>query len=86
MVEENGAWTRQSEAFWRAHHEAWKRSDLNQRRYPFTGHLFVFCGRTRANLIKIIYWDGTGFCLFTNGSNTASFSGHRASSRRKRCL
>ena len=31
MVDENGAWTRQGEAFWRAHHEAWKRSDLNQR-------------------------------------------------------
>ena len=28
MVDENGAWARQSEAFWRAHHEAWKRSDL----------------------------------------------------------
>jgi hypothetical protein len=33
MTSENGAWTRQSEAFWRAHHEAWKRSDLNQRQY-----------------------------------------------------
>jgi hypothetical protein len=33
MVDENGAWTRQSEAFWRAHHEVWKRSDLNQRQY-----------------------------------------------------
>ena len=32
---------------------------------PFTGHLFVFRGRSRAKLIKIIYWDGTGFCLFT---------------------
>ena len=32
---------------------------------PLSGHLFVFRGRTRANLIKIIYWDGTGFCLFT---------------------
>jgi len=32
---------------------------------PFTGHLFVFRGRTRANLIKLIYWDGTGLCLFT---------------------
>jgi hypothetical protein len=31
MLDENGAWTRQNEAFWRAHHEAWKRSDLNQR-------------------------------------------------------
>jgi len=34
------------------------------KRDPFTGHLFVFRGR-KANLIKIIYWDGTGLCLFT---------------------
>jgi hypothetical protein len=33
MANENGTWTRQGEAFWRAHHEAWKRSDLNQREY-----------------------------------------------------
>jgi transposase len=26
---------------------------------------FVFRGRTRANLIKIVFWDGTGLCLFT---------------------
>ena len=26
-------WKRQGEAFWRAHHEAWKRSELNQRQY-----------------------------------------------------
>ena len=26
-------WRRQDEAFWRAHHETWKRSDLNQRQY-----------------------------------------------------
>ena len=30
---ERRPWTRQGEAFWRAHHEAWKRSDLNQREY-----------------------------------------------------
>jgi len=35
------------------------------RQDPFTGHLFVFRGRHRANLIKIIFWDGTGLCLFT---------------------
>src|SRR5258708_29168686 len=30
----------------------------------FSGHLFLFRGR-KANLIKIVYWDGTGLCLFT---------------------
>ena len=33
MADENRTWRRQDEAFWRAHHEAWKRSDLNQRQY-----------------------------------------------------
>ena len=33
MGDESERWTRQGEAFWRAHHEAWKRSDLNQREY-----------------------------------------------------
>lgn len=31
---------------------------------PFTGHLFVFRGR-RGDLIKIIWWDGQGACLFS---------------------
>jgi transposase len=30
----------------------------------FSGHLFVFRGR-KANLIKIVFWDGTGLCPFT---------------------
>lgn len=33
MSDERRPWVRQGEAFWRAHHEAWKRSDLNQRQY-----------------------------------------------------
>jgi len=33
MAKENRSWMRQGETFWRAHHEAWKRSDLNQRQY-----------------------------------------------------
>jgi hypothetical protein len=33
MADENRSWARQGEAFWRAHHEAWRRSDLNQRGY-----------------------------------------------------
>ena len=31
---------------------------------PFSGHLFVFRGR-KADLLKILFWDGTGLCLFT---------------------
>src|SRR5438552_13882525 len=33
MADEHRTWRRQDEDFWRAHHEAWKRSDLNQRQY-----------------------------------------------------
>jgi transposase len=29
----------------------------------FSGHLFVFRGR-RGGLLKVLYWDGQGFCLF----------------------
>jgi transposase len=28
-----------------------------------TGHLFVFFGRHR-DLVKVLFWDRTGFCLF----------------------
>lgn len=31
---------------------------------PFSGHLFVFRGR-RGDLIKIIWFDGQGACLFS---------------------
>lgn len=30
---------------------------------PFSGHLFVFRGR-QGRLVKILTWDGQGFCLF----------------------
>ena len=29
----------------------------------FSGHLFVFCNKNRT-IIKIMYWDRTGFCLW----------------------
>ena len=31
---------------------------------PFNGHMFVFRGR-QGDLIKIIWWDGQGACLFS---------------------
>ena len=33
MADQNRARARCGEAFWRAHHEAWRRSELNQREY-----------------------------------------------------
>ena len=30
---------------------------------PFSGHVFVFRGR-RGDLIKILWWDGDGLCLY----------------------
>jgi len=32
---------------------------------PQSGHLFVFRGR-RGDLIKMLWWDGDGLCLFAN--------------------
>jgi len=33
-------------------------------RDPYSGHLFVF-RRRRGDLIKVIWWDGQGACLFS---------------------
>jgi len=39
---------------------------------PFSGHLFVFRGR-KADLLKILFWDGTGLCLFTKRLEQSRF-------------
>jgi transposase len=39
---------------------------------PFSGHLFAFRGR-KANLIKIVFWDGNGLCLFTKRLDQGGF-------------
>jgi transposase len=33
------------------------------RQDPFCGHIFVFRGR-RGGLIKVLWWDGQGLCLY----------------------
>jgi transposase len=37
------------------------KEEMNQK--PESGNLFLFCNRKR-NLIKILYWDKNGFCLW----------------------
>lgn len=44
---------------------------------PFSGHLFVFRGKN-ASLLKILFWHGTGLCLFTKRIDHGSFWWPRA--------
>lgn len=39
---------------------------------PFSGHLVLFRGR-QADLLKIVFWDGTGLCLFTKRLEQSRF-------------
>lgn len=39
---------------------------------PFCGHLFVFRGR-RGDLLKIIWWDQQGACLFSKRLERGKF-------------
>ncbi|MCG7509080.1 IS66 family transposase [Mesorhizobium sp. IRAMC:0171] len=39
---------------------------------PFSGHLFAFRGK-KASMLKILFWDGNGLCLFTKRLDQGSF-------------
>jgi transposase len=39
---------------------------------PFSGHLFVFCNRQK-NMLKILYWERNGFCLWHKRLEKHSF-------------
>ena len=42
------------------------------RQEPTSGHLFVFLNR-RGDMMKILYWDGTGFCIWSKRLERGSF-------------
>ena len=48
---------------------------------PFAGHVFVFRGR-RGDLIKVLWWDGDGLCLFAKRLERGRFVWPRAESVR----
>ncbi len=39
---------------------------------PLSGHLFAFRGKN-ATLLKILFWDGNGLCLFTKRLDRGQF-------------
>ncbi len=39
---------------------------------PTSGHLFMFLNRRR-DMMKILYWDGTGFCIWAKRLERGSF-------------
>jgi transposase len=39
---------------------------------PFCGHLFLFRSK-RADYLKILYWDGSGLCLFAKRLESGKF-------------
>src|SRR5271169_2507352 len=40
---------------------------------PCSGHLFAFRGK-KASMLKILFWDGNGLCLFTKRLDQGSFA------------
>jgi len=47
---------------------------------PFSGDLFLFCGRGMS-MIKALYWDRNGFCLWTKRLEKGSFPWPKAGDR-----
>ena len=46
---------------------------------PFSGHIFVFRGR-RGDLVKLLWFDGDGLCLFAKRLERGRFVGPQAPS------
>ena len=46
---------------------------------PFSGHVFVFRGR-RGDIVKLLWWDGDGLCLFAKRLERGRFIWPKAES------
>ena len=46
---------------------------------PFSGHVFVFRGR-RGDILKLLWWDGDGLCLFAKRLERGRFIWPKADS------
>ena len=46
---------------------------------PFSGHMFVFRGR-RGDIVKLLWWDGDGLCLFAKRLERGRFIWPKAES------
>lgn len=46
---------------------------------PFSGHVFVFRGR-RGDIVKLLWWDGDGLCLFSKRLERSRFIWPKAES------
>lgn len=51
--------------------EALTRTVLSQD--PLSGHVFAFCGRRR-DRVRLLFWDGTGFWLFSKRLARGTFA------------
>ena len=45
---------------------------------PYSGHVFIFRGK-RGDYLKILYWDGSGLCLFAKRLERGGSCGRRSS-------
>ena len=50
-------------------------------RDPLSGHVFAFCNRRR-NLLKLLFWDGTGFWVLAKRLESGTFAWPRSAQDR----
>ena len=47
---------------------------------PFSGQVFVFRGK-RGDLVRLLWWDGDGLCLFAKRSERGKFTWPQTANR-----